>query len=74
MITETSLVSAVVSRMVADSSRIVPMKTKHQVAMTLVRSSGAVIVRSVVSRVAPRMRLASSSSGWMLLKADDSCW
>ena len=43
MITETSLVLAVVSRIVADSSRIVPTKTKHQAATTLVRSSGAVM-------------------------------
>jgi hypothetical protein len=43
MITETSLVSAVVRRMVADSSRIVATKTKHQAVITLVRKSGVVI-------------------------------
>ncbi len=61
MMTETSLVLAVVSRIVADSSRIVPMKTKHQVATMLVRSSGAVICQRLFRRLAPRMRLASSS-------------
>ena len=49
--------------MAADSSRITPTKMKHQVAITLVRSSGAVMWPSACSRVAPRMRLASSRSG-----------
>ena len=35
--------------------------------------SGAVICRSARSRVAPRMRLASSSSGWIALNADCIC-
>ena len=35
MMTETTLVLAVVSMIVADSSRITPMKMKHQVATTL---------------------------------------
>jgi hypothetical protein len=62
MMTETSLVLAVVSMIVADSSRMAPMKMKHQVATTLERSSGAVMWRNAVSRDAPRMRLASASS------------
>ncbi len=73
MITETSLVSAVVSRIVADNSRIVPIKMKHQVAITFERRRGAVMVRSVFMRVAPRIRPASSSSTWILLKAEESC-
>ena len=72
--TEITLVSEVNSMIAADSSRIVPTKMKHQVAITLVRSSGAVIWRSACSRVAPRMRLASSSSGWIGRNADCSCW
>ena len=37
--------------MAADSSRTTPTKMKHQVAITLVRSSGAVICQSARSRV-----------------------
>src|SRR5438552_11284385 len=56
-----------VNRMIAaESSRITPTKMKHQVAITLVRSSGAVMWLSACSRVAPRMRLASSRSGLMV--------
>src|SRR5207247_2510349 len=58
-----------VKRMIdADSSRITPMKTKHQVAMMPLRASGAVISPSTRRRPAPRMRPASSSSGWTPLK------
>ena len=57
----------------ADNSRITPMKMKHQVAITPVRSSGAVIRHSDCSRLAPRMRLASSSSGWMVANAACNC-
>ena len=53
----------------ADNSRMTPTKIKHQVATTPVRRSGAVICHSERSRVAPRMRLASSSSGWMVRNA-----
>ena len=66
--TDTTLVSEVNSITAADNSRMVPTKTKHQVAITAVRSSGAVICQSARSRVAPRMRLASSSSGWTALE------
>ena len=72
--TEITLVSEVNSMIAADSSRITPTKTKHQVAITLVRNSGAVICQSDRSRVAPRMRLASSSSGWTAWNADCICW
>src|SRR3954471_24076204 len=71
--TEITLVSEVNSMTAADSSRMVPTNTKHQVAITEVRSSGAVISRSARSRVAPRIRLASSSSGWIALNADCIC-
>ena len=56
--------------MAADNSRITPTKMKHQVAITLVRSSGAVMRASVPSREAPRMRLASSRSGLTTRNAD----
>ena len=49
--TEITLVSEVNSMMAADSSRITPTKMKHQVAITLVRSSGAVMSRE---RAQPR--------------------
>ena len=71
--TEITLVSEVNRMMAADSSRITPTKMKHQVAITLVRSSGAVMWPSACSRVAPRMRLASSRSGWTARNADCSC-
>jgi signal transduction histidine kinase len=45
-----------------------------RVAITLVRSSGAVICHSERSLVAPRMRLASSSSGCTACSADCICW
>ena len=59
--------------MAADNSRITPTKMKHQVAITLVRRSGAVMSRSTRSRVAPRMRLASSRSVWTERNADCIC-
>ena len=65
--------SAVVSMIVAESSRIAPMKMKHQVAMTLLPSSGVVICQSARPRLAPRMRPASSSSGWRPASAERSC-
>src|SRR5262245_59546723 len=71
--TETTLVSEVNSMTAAESSRMVETKMKHQVASTLVRNRGAVTWRSACSRVAPRMRLASSSSGCTDLKADCRC-
>ena len=49
--TEITLVSEVNSMIAADSSRITPTKMKHQVAITLVRSSGAVMWRE---RLQPR--------------------
>src|SRR3954452_4417605 len=72
--TEITFVSEVNSMMAAESSRITPTKMKHQVAITLVRSSGAVIWPSACSRVAPRMRLASSRSTLTVRNADWSCW
>ena len=71
--TEITLVSEVNSMMAADSSRITPTKMKHQVAITLVRRSGAVMSRSARSRVAPRMRLASSRSVCTERNADCIC-
>ena len=63
IVTEIVLVRAVKSRIVAESSRIEPMKMKIQVAITPLRMSGAVMSTSARSRVAPKIRLASSSSG-----------
>ena len=60
--TEITLVLGVKRMIEADSSRMTPMKMKHQVAMMPLRASGAVISRSTRSRPAPRMRPASSSS------------
>ena len=74
MITATTLVLAVVSMIVADNSRMTPMKTKHQVATTLARNNGAVICHKDFSRVAPKIRLASSSSGWSPRNAAYNCW
>ncbi len=71
--TDTTLVSDVNSMIAADSSRMVDTKMKHQVASTLVRSSGAVTCSNACSRVAPRMRLASSSSGLTARNADCNC-
>src|SRR4029453_2029983 len=45
MSTEITLVSEVNSMMAADNSRITPTKMKHQVAITLVRNTGAVMSR-----------------------------
>ena len=69
MMTEMSFVSAVVSRIVADSSRMVPMNTKHQVATTFERSSGAVMRRNVTIRVAHQKigaRTATAEEGRLL--------
>ena len=49
----------------ADSSRIVPTNTKHQVAITEVRSSGAVIWRSAV-----QPRRAEDAAGVLQLRMD----
>jgi len=68
------LVSDVNRITAAESSRITATKTKHQVAITAERSSGAVMSASVRSRVAPSMRPASSSSGWTAWNAEESCW
>jgi len=52
-----------------------PVSLIHRrVAITLVRSSGAVMRQSVPSRVAPRIRLASSRSACTERNADWSCW
>src|ERR1041384_5025158 len=72
--TEITLVSEVNRMMAADNSRITPTKMKHQVAITLVRNSGAVMWPSDCRRVAPRMRLASSRSPLTVRNADWSCW
>ncbi len=74
MSTEITLVSEVNSMMAADNSRMTPTKMKHQVAITLVRNSGAVMSRNVRRRVEPRMRLASSRSVCTDRSADCSCW
>src|SRR5204863_826140 len=63
MVTEIVLVRAVNSRIVAESSRIDPMKMRTQVATTPLRMSGPVMSASVRRRVAPKMRPASSNSG-----------
>ena len=63
MVTEIVLVRAVNRRIVADNSRIEPIKMNIQVAITPLRISGAVMSNSARRRVAPNMRLASSSSG-----------
>ena len=73
MVTEIVLVRAVNSRIVAESSRIEPMKMKIQVAITPLRISGAVMSTSARSRVAPKMRLASSSSGCTALSDAPIC-
>ena len=51
MVTEIVLVRAVNSRIVAESSRIEPMKMKIQVAITPLRMSGVVMSNSARSRV-----------------------
>ena len=62
--TEITLVCEVNSMIAADSSRITPTKMKHQVAITLVRSSGAVML--------PRACAAASrrGCGWRLRDRD----
>ena len=74
IVTEIVLVRAVNSRIVAESSRIEPMKIKIQVAITPLRMSGVVMSKSARSRVAPRMRLASSSSGCTARNELAICW
>ena len=74
MVTETVLVRAVKSRIVAESSRIEPMKMRIHVATTPLRMSGAVISASVRRRVAPKMRPASSSSGCTAFSDAPICW
>ena len=74
MVTEIVLVRAVKRRMVAESSRIEPMKMKIQVAMTPFLMRGAVMRMRVPSRVAPKIRLASSSSGCTDLSDAATCW
>src|SRR5262249_2765001 len=72
--TASTLVSEVKRIAAADSSRTTATKTKHQVAISEGPSRGAVTSRKVFSRDAPRMRLASSSSGASARKEDCSCW
>ncbi len=74
IVTEIVLVRAVNSRIVADSSRIEPMKMKIQVAITPLRMSGVVMSNSARSRVAPSMRLASSNSGCTARNELAICW
>jgi len=71
--TEITFVFGVKRMIDADSSRITPMKTKHQVAMIPLRASGAVISPRTRRRPAPRTRAASSSSGEMPLKVASDC-
>ncbi len=73
IVTEIVLVRAVNNRIVADSSRIDPMKINIQVAITPLRISGAVMSKSARKRVAPKMRLASSSSGWTAFSEAEIC-
>ena len=74
IVTETVLVRAVNSRIVADSSRIEPMKISIHVVTKPLRISGPVMSTRARSRVAPKMRLASSSSGCTALSAAPICW
>src|SRR5262249_55610740 len=73
MTTDITLVLGVNRMIDADSSLMTPMKTKHQVAMMPLRASGAVISASTRRRPAPRMRPASSSSGWMPRNVASDC-
>src|SRR5215472_8519096 len=74
MVTETVLVRAVKSRIVAESSRIDPTKIRIHVATTPLRMSGAVMSIRVRIRVAPKMRPASSSSGCTARSDAPICW
>src|SRR5450631_1897672 len=74
IVTEIVLVRAVKRRIVAESSRMEPMKMKIHVAMTPLRIRGAVTSKSVRSRVAPNMRPASSSSGCTDFSEAAICW
>jgi hypothetical protein len=60
--------------MVADNSRFDPMKMKFQVEITPLRINGVVMSNNARSRVAPKMRLASSSSGCTALSDAPICW
>ena len=71
--TDMTLVLGVKRMIDADSSRMTPMKMKHQVAMMPLLASGAVISPSTRRRPAPRMRPASSSSGWMPRNVASDC-
>src|SRR5258706_3286117 len=66
MVTEIVLVRAVNRRMVAESSRMEPMKMKIQVAITPFLMRGAVMRASVPRRGAPKMGLAAPSAGGTL--------
>ena len=72
MTTETTFDLGAKSRIEALSSRMTPMKMNDHAAISPERASGAVTSINVVKRLAPMIRLASSSSGWMLLKVDSA--
>jgi hypothetical protein len=63
MTTETTFDFGANNRIAALSSRITPMKMKDQAAISPERASGAVTSLRDMSRLAPIIRLASSSSG-----------
>src|SRR5439155_21525364 len=73
MVTETVLVRAVNNRIVADSSRMEPIKIRIQVVITPLRISGTVMSTSARARLAPKMRLASSNSGCTALSDAPIC-
>jgi hypothetical protein len=73
MTTDITFVFGVKRMIEAESSRITPMNTKHHVAMMPLLASGAVISHSTRRRPAPRMRPASSSSGWMPRRVASAC-
>ena len=73
MTTETTFDLGANNKMDALSSRITPMKMNDQAAISPERASGAVMSLSDVRRFAPMIRLASSSSGWMLRKVYSAC-
>jgi len=68
-----TLVAGVNRMMEAESSRMTPMKMKHQAAMMPLRARGAVTSRRMRSRPAPRIRPASSSSGGIPRKVASDC-
>ena len=61
--TETTFDAGEKSRIEALSSRITPMKMNDQAAISPERASGTVTSLSDSNRLAPMIRLASSSSG-----------